>query len=160
MATTTITKATVLKLARAKYRESVELNHYPKALSAEAKQELRERAKQLRERKQALEEQRKSMWLAGNPDQALLKAARFALDVDGDEPSWTQLRQEVVRSEHLAAIADEINEIESELKTIQTSLLSWRWSVSYVETVSGMQFRCIREQADSLEELASKLQPK
>lgn len=151
----TVTKASVLRAARAKYGPKVNLRYNPNAPDAVRKVELREQVRVRMERKKSLEEERKALFAQGDPRVSLRNAARFAIDVDGDEPSWTQLREALEREERYAAISSEIRELQEEGR--KGCGWSYRWDVVLVVNIAGLAMAEVRASADTLEELAAKL---
>lgn len=151
--TGTIAKAAVLKLAQKKRGKTAQLRHNPKAPDAAQKEVLREQAKQRNSRKKQLEEERKAL---GDTRTPLRQAVRFAVDVGGDEPSWTQLREALEREERYAALTEEIRELEQAGRKAPHGF-SYRWEVIVIVNIAGMAMCECHEGADTLEELAAKL---
>jgi hypothetical protein len=89
----------------------------------------------------------------------LTAAARFALDVDGDEPSWSQLRAAVEKSERQTAVNEELRDIEAECQKLNSRSWRQRWEVVGIEGVNGIaSFSVVHASADTLEELVAKLE--
>ena len=109
------------------------------------REEIRARRKAARERRAQIEGEIKDL---GDVLGRLAVAGRFALDVDGDEPSWTKLRQAVEAAERLdelrrenAGLRDALNDYED---------IRCRYEV-LVQFGVGREIKC---QADTAEELA------
>jgi hypothetical protein len=144
-----VTKAHVLALARKRHGLKAQLREDKNAPTAESRAELLRLAVGRHDRKNSLQADLKA---AGTgPYMALLKAARFALDVDGDEPSWSQLRAATEAMEDFAAKYEELRHLQELISKSNTH--RYRWSVIEV----GSLFVSVHEQADTLEELATKL---
>lgn len=151
-----ITKTHVLALARKRHGKDAQLRENARALSPEAKQELRTRHAALRSEKKETEAVVEDCKAAAS---LLLDAARFALDVDGDEPSWTQLRNAVEAAELLRDAKARVSEITAELRRTEGLLCGYRWEIVKVRTMGALGACCIvSEQADTLEEMAQKLE--
>jgi hypothetical protein len=152
------TKAAVLALARKKYGPKAELRENKRALSAEEKARVREQLAAARAEHARLDEEVKATWAAGDPDGALREAARFAVDVDGDEPSWSQLAAALARAERFAAAKAERADVYKERSRLSGLLLGCRWEVVKIASMAGLGGICVvKESADTLEEMAAEL---
>jgi hypothetical protein len=89
-------------------------------------------------------------------DRPLLKAARFAVDVDGGEPSMSQLRQLVEAAEKTVALVDERNELRTRKERLDC--FSYRWTAGRVEGGRGFDYMVVECQADTLTELLAKIE--
>lgn len=88
---------------------------------------------------------------------ALVKAARFAVDVDGDDPSLPELRKQVEIAERYLALRDEESSLFRERNEhTGTSLASRR----YLVVTRGSFASCIECDGDTLEQLAEAIQSK
>ena len=152
-----MTKKQLLALARKRWPKA-QLCENPRALDGAAKETLRQQCAAWRERKAALDEEIKA---AGDTRKKLIEAARFAVDVNGDEPSWSQLREAVVLAERIDAAREERADIAKQLDRSIGKLHSRRWDVCWVdELVRGFPLCHVECSADTLEELAQKIQEK
>lgn len=146
-------KSQTLALARKVYGKQAEVEYSPwaldaaekAALSAERKLWLAQRAT-LKEKAQGLAKSR----------QGLLAAARFVVDVGGDDPSIPQLRQAVEAVERLILIEERLLDLSDMLRKSEGKVLSRRCSVKLNK---GWCYEVV-ESGDSWEEVAGKLQAK
>lgn len=150
---TAVTKAQVRELARRKYGKKVELSENKNAPTVAEKEVQRAKRQERIARKNQLEADLGSL---KDPNGELLKAARFALDVDGDEPSWSQLREAVEVCNKVREIKDELQAIKEEAGRYSGYIC--RWSVSELVNIGGVLMNRVHEQADTLEELVAKME--
>src|SRR5262245_60133458 len=141
------TAASVRKLAAARWGK-VELEHRPRALTDAQKAESMVRREELRAESGRVKAERKSL---GNTWRPLREAARFAVDVDAQEPSLSQLRVALERDERQAELADRQTELENELRQLSGDCLGYRYTIW--EVMSWC--RSFRAGADTLDELAA-----
>ncbi len=154
MMTQTVTIKQATALAKKKHGPNAHIEQNVKAPAAAEKAALSERWFTLKKRKEVLTE---TIRAAGDVNKATREAARFAVDVDGDEPSWTQLRLAVERAEQVAAALEERCEIDKEMELNSRRRLWNRYKVVRVDNFGGLAIGCIEASADTLEELAAKL---
>lgn len=140
-----MTKAELLKLARKHYGAKVTLFDNPKAATADERNDASDRIREIVAREAELRALPKT-----DTASALIAAARFAIDVDGDEPSWTQLREALEAAENAQAVADELKALYAERKQLSPLTLSYRYRLG---KDCGI-FNHIEAQADTLEQLA------
>jgi hypothetical protein len=148
------TKSQILSAARKKWGKNVQLRENPKAPTPAAKEAVRKEQEGLRARRKAAEEERKSLGVVHGP---LLAAARFALDVGGDEPSWTQLREAVEKAERSKQLTDELADLDKQMKTNSGRLYASRYELSQDESLGGLWIRHVLARKDTLEELAAEV---
>jgi len=142
------------KLAKQRYGAKAVVTHNPKAPDAEGHARIREASKERRERIKALKEMiAADVRTHGSEVKVLAVAARFAVDVDGDEPSWTQLREAVERYEQLAALREEFRALEEEGRKNHGEF-DYRYKVKTNETWCWS----VKHQAHTAEELAAMMQ--
>lgn len=80
------------------------------------------------------------------------------MDVDGDEPSWTQLREQLERAEEQIRLADQLDELGRFIRANEGRLHSRRYSVAEILSVAAFGMETVVASADTLEEIADKLQ--
>lgn len=144
------TKASVQKLARTRWKQSL-VRENPGASTREEREADIARAREIRQRIAQIDEAIKD---AAGRVGALVKAARFAIDVDGDEPSWSDLAKALAAVESDRALAAERREIDTERRALNVS--SYRWSL----TKSNEWCTSVILWTDTLEELESKIREK
>jgi hypothetical protein len=150
----TLTKAKVLAAARKKWGKAVQLRENKSAPTPAEKEVLRASQKELLARKKAADEERKAL---GDVQAPLLAAARFALDVDGDEPSWGQLREAVEKAERSKQLTEEIVDLDKQLKNNTGRFVSYRYWLPEEVQVGGLWMRHHHASSDTLEELAEQV---
>ena len=139
-------RAIVLKAAIARWGKHVVIREARKAPSAAERATALARYKEIADLIREVEEAMKSL---GNTQSRLVSAARFALDVDGDEPSWAQLREAVEAAEHLDRLVDERKDLRREAEHLDG--YTKRWTVLDNIGIANM----VKADADTLEELAA-----
>jgi nitrogen-specific signal transduction histidine kinase len=148
-----LTASKVLALARKKHGKAVELRENKNAPDAATRDANRAKVAGLREAIARLKEEIR--W-AGDVLNGLREAARFALDVDGDEPSWTQLRQAAEAAERVQALREEMREAEAEKQRLTVTSHHYRWRLrKYTDSPLG-PIGCVVAMTDTLEELVEK----
>jgi hypothetical protein len=147
-------KSQILTAARKKWGKNVMLRENPKALTPAAKEAVQKEQEGLRARRKAAHEERQLLGVVHGP---LLEAARFVLDVDGDEPSWTQLREAVEKAERSKQLTEEIADLDKQTKHNGGHFFSHRYSLTHDVQVAGLWMRHHDADADTLEELAEKV---
>jgi formate dehydrogenase maturation protein FdhE len=150
--TANLTLAALKKLAKRKH-DNAEIVVNNRSPSPEEKATARDEMKALRERQQALEAEKTS--LAGHW-RKLLDAAEAHLNADADNNDQTEatLTHAVSTSRRTLEIDAELTSNLKRIKSLQGVLLAYRYSVK----VDKGLFIAIVEQADSLEELAARLE--
>src|SRR5262249_46887555 len=148
-----MTKTQILVAARKRWGKNVQLREYANRPDEAAKEQIRLKLAGLRADRDRLKEEIKA---AGDVHMALVAAARFAVDVDGDEPSWTQLREAVARAERVAEVREELREVEKAVSNASGSLLCHRFELTQDRAIAGIPMRHHLADADTLEELAQK----
>lgn len=143
------TKAAVLKLARKEWPECY-IAENPKAAMSEEKVLARAKREELKAEKATLEQEQQAL---GRTDLKLREAARFAVDVDGDEPSWTQLKAALEADERRQTIGVRLLDIRREMSALEGLSFVHRWEICKRDGI------CIKtmHHADTLEELAAKI---
>lgn len=86
----------------------------------------------------------------------LLKQARFVVDVRGGNPSIDELEKELVKAEQHRELSDEAVALNQERTRLPVN--SYRWSAGHIGTY--IPAFCIEVEADTLDELAEKLNAK
>jgi hypothetical protein len=151
----TLTKAKVLAAARKKWGTTVQLRENKSALTPAEKEVLRASQKELLARKKAADEERKAL---GDVQAPLLAAARFALDVDGDEPAWTRLKQATERAQRAKELAEELADLGKQTDHNSGLLLRDRYELTQDdEVIPGFPVRRVLARKDTLEELATEV---
>jgi hypothetical protein len=149
------TKSQILSAARKKWGKNVQLRENRAAPCPADKEALRASQKELLDRKKAVEEEKKAL---GDVQLPLLEAARFALDVDGDEPSWTQLREAVEKAERYRQLMGEQAELRQQLDKNSGLILRDRYGLTQDdEVIPGFPLRHVLARKDTLEELATEV---
>jgi hypothetical protein len=97
-------------LAKRVYGPKAYTEEHPRAWTAERRDALRDRLQHAKARRKEIEGELAAL-KPRQPWPTLLKAAQFALAVDGDEPSWSQLREAVLVAERQQALAEELAEL-------------------------------------------------
>jgi hypothetical protein len=147
-----MTKTEILKLARAVYGSQVSFSEDRKAPTANERQVATARAKDITDLLSEIDEalEAEDSWEA-----PLLKAARFVVDVDGGEPSLSQLSVALQRAERHAYL----NEERRDLKTERDALprYGYRFIVGVTPTDDPPRMNLVKLQADTLDELADEL---
>jgi hypothetical protein len=139
-----------MKLARECWGNGVRLEETPGAATPEEREVCREQLEKLAADKQRLCKEGNTL---GDTAKALCEAARFAVDVDGDEPSWTQLREALERQEQAQEIREDLKDIEK----AKEKVASRRHSYCFRLVTGDSWLVQILAQADSLEGLAEKI---
>ena len=149
-----MTKTQILAAARRWWGKNVQLREHTNRPDAAAKEQIRQKLAGLRADRDRLKEEIKA---AGEDHKALVAAARFAVDVDGDEPSWTQLREAVAKAERVAEAREELRAAEKAISNASSVLLCHRFELTQDQAVAGFPMRHHLADADTLEELAAKV---
>lgn len=154
MATAKITIAAVRKMARLRYGKTADVRHNQNALTKEQKAVVIAKHKELRAEKEACKAELHALGETAKP---LREAARFAVDVDAQEPSLSQLRAALERAERAADLRERMKDIEEEFRG--SSTYSYRYEVVTIRYVGGIAaFTSVDASADTLEELAAKIE--
>jgi len=136
------TKAQVLKAARAKYGKGVHAELRPDAVTGERREEIKSRVAELKEQIDGLRAARRKL-LATRRGKThvygeLLRAARFVIDVDGDETALEQMRPLVVEAETLEQLQDDEQYLERERRKLAGRLHRDRCWVGQVDYAAGI----------------------
>ena len=146
-----VSKKQVEAAARKRYGNQIRLVENPRAVTAERRAEAVARFREVCDALRLLDESEDAIraeW------RNLIRAARFALDVEGDEPSWGQLADAVAASEALDAKLDERKKLRQEKDRLQVLLIYHRWEAR--EDLGGGTRTCAA--ADTLPELLAKIE--
>jgi hypothetical protein len=144
------TKVSVLAMARKKWGARAYLEERPNAPTAEQREANGIRRQELTAELKAMDEKIKSF---GNTRKTLLDAAEFAVDVDGDEPSWTQLVNAVRHAKDFDNAVDKRKELFDEQRKIPHGY-THRFGIYTVDNIGGIAMAHEHARADTLEELA------
>ena len=93
----------------------------------------------------------------GETEAPLRKAARFAVDVDGDEPSWSELAAAVAASEKKLALREQHSAAKKAMNIAGMRCHGYRWRVLQADFLGGIGIQTVLAQGDTLEEVAAKL---
>ena len=148
------TKASVLAAARKRWGKAVQLEECKGALSPEQRAQVRARQKEIRDRLESIKAQRDALYPAWK-DWA--KVARFFFDVNGDEPSSSQLRAAVAAKEQEDDLAEEKKSLEAERSHNVTAGYRQRYRLLKIHG-SPFPHASVEAEADTLDELAAKVE--
>ena len=147
-----VTKSQVLKLARKRHGRAAGIEECKGAPTSDEREWRRRKLAELIAEAKEIDAK-----LAGRSWSAELKsiisATEFVCDVNGDSPSITQLSEALAHVKEFVSLSERKEEIIAERRSGALSTHVQRWRI-YVD---GGMFRHIREQADTLDELAEKL---
>lgn len=151
--TKTVTKRDVIEVARKRW-PGCRLDEHQGALKNDAgreayKAERKQRQKRIEEIKAIVEPPRKKNEML----KALAEAARFVVDVNGDEPSIPKLASAVERAEQFIALIEERDEIYA-ARDAGSAQQWYRYQIMEVGPIGGWRFG---EAADTLAELLAKI---
>lgn len=147
------TQSTVLAAARRRYGTATRIRYHDTALSPQEKREARDRIKTITERIAAIADEQKSL---GDTPKALCEAARFVVDVNGDETALPTLRKAVEAAEHYQDMIDEKAELFKERAQLRGRVIFDRWEIV---TSRGI-VNCIECGAYTLDDLLAEIERK
>jgi hypothetical protein len=152
------TKGEVVKAARAKWPDA-QLRENKTAAMPDQKAAAKSRRITA---KQQLERARDAMRLIvqehGHPDGRLRDTARLAVDVEGDEPSWSQLVEALKAAERYHELAGEQRELEAEVRRLDRLWMSSRFQVGTVRNIPGLPpVFSVHVRADTLDDLLGEI---
>ncbi len=87
---------------------------------------------------------------------ALVKAARFVVDVHGDPPSMDHLRDAVEAAERQIALAEESAELRKTIEKLQSDASYYQYAAGYARGSNGIAFFMIVGQGDTKAEALEK----
>lgn len=102
------------------------LDHHPTAPVGAERVLRMDRRKEIAERLRRIEIEIESLY-AVDTWAVLARKARFALDVDGDEPSWSELRAATEHAERLLLLIEERRDLKDERDDL--ALTAHRWEL-------------------------------
>ena len=147
-----MTKSECLRLIRQKHPQAI-LEEHRDAPTKEQRQAMRDKLQANRERKKDIDCLIKELhWNS----EAFIQAARFVVDVHGDEPSLTQLAEQLERAERYAELKEEKQQLERFGMKESGVLYIFRCR-TYVVHNGPFPHRNIIAEADTWQELADKL---
>lgn len=146
------TKSEVLVLARKRYGPQAQVSENTRAMKPAERAKAEQRLTEIRARLAEIKDDvGRSVNIKG-----LMAAARFVVDVDGDDPSLPQLRTLLEEAERIVAAQAEHKALRDEWNGL--GLHRQRWEVWHPYTLPGLgRGRGIDTQANTLDELAEKL---
>lgn len=147
------TKGSALALAKRKYGKKAIIQERRNAPTREEREAAQARSKEIGERLKVIAADQLS--LKGWQDR-LTKAARFVVDVDGDDPSVEQLRPCVIDAERYAALTEEYLDLKKEREQLPSH--GYRWTAGNITGAGGIKFLSVKDQADTLAELVEKME--
>ena len=155
-----MTKTECLKIVRQAYGPKTNLGETRGALGEAGKNLIREEIKPKRERIKVVIEEIAAMFPKTQMGHTstlllkdLLKAAEFVCDVDGDNPSIPELKENVAKVARFFTLVEERHDLEAEIKRMDSGLFSHRcWAYK-----DGM-FRTILASGDTWDEVAARVE--
>ncbi len=139
--------------ARIKWGKSAHIEDRKRQTSPTTRAEAAQRREQLKQEIAGIYEVIKRL---GNTTAALVKAGRFAVDVDGDEPSWSEFKHALERAEERARCDTRLAEATKEQREAASGIGAYRYAAGRVDHV-GLSIFCIEVHADTLVELLNKI---
>ena len=152
MMTATATKSAALAAAKRKWGKRAYVEERRNAPTADERAANHARVREIIEQEKANEQ---AIKLLGAWPGKLAEAARFVVDVNGDEPSIPQLREAIEKVEELNVRIGDRRAMREEREHLPTH--SKRWKAGIVNDVAGIGFSHVRADADTLEELIEKI---
>lgn len=137
---------TVQSAARRRWPDAIVRHHEDAATPAE-RAVASERRRQIKARIAEIIAEQESL---GYTTTALLKAARFVVDVHGDEPSISQLAEATAAAERHQELIDEKADLFLERERLQSIGVRKKWDI-----IAGIT---IRAEADTLDELLGEVE--
>lgn len=134
-----------------KLPKGVYLRKNPNAPSATERERIKaDRDAAVQSLNEAHAELKSLAWMASE----LIAAARFAIDVDGDDPSWTQFIEATKRAERHAELSERIGALRKERDRLQSQIHGKRYTALRNESF----FAVVVAEADTKEQLAEILE--
>lgn len=145
-----------LAAARRKWGKHAYVREHPRALPPAMREERRKHVAELVVRDTELRDtisKEPYKWVS------LIKAAEFCRDVNAQEPSLSQLGEEVTKARAFADMLAERVALKKEIEQLRCGLYFKRWSAGHIAGVGGVQFAHCEVEADTIAELLAKIEP-